>query len=51
MKTIELSRNQLYDLVWSTPLSKLIKQYAISNEGIKKYAGYLKYPYPKVAIG
>ncbi|MBP4142628.1 hypothetical protein J3S90_12535 [Flavobacterium sp. P4023] len=36
METIELSRKQLYVLVWSTPLSKLILQYAISNEGFKK---------------
>ena len=36
METIELTRKELYDIVWSTTLSKLTQQYAYTNEGIKK---------------
>lgn len=35
MRTIELTRKELYDLVWSTSLSKLTQQYALSNYEIK----------------
>ncbi|WP_338645027.1 hypothetical protein V5J73_08640 [Flavobacterium sp. KS-LB2] len=47
METIELSRKQLYDLVWSTPISKLIQQYAISNEGLKKICKKFEIPMPQ----
>lgn len=47
METIELSRKQLYDLVWSTPLSKLTQQYAISNEGFKKICKKFEIPMPQ----
>lgn len=46
METIELSRKQLYDLVWSTPISKLTQQYAISNEGFKKICKKFEIPMP-----
>jgi len=36
MATTELTRKELYDLVWSTSLSKLTQQYALSNDEIKK---------------
>lgn len=46
METIELSRKQLYDLVWSTPISKLTQQYAFSNEGFKKICKEFEIPMP-----
>lgn len=46
METIELSRKQLYDLVWSTSLTKLALQYAISNEGFKKLCKQFEIPMP-----
>lgn len=46
METIELSRKQLYDLVWSTPISQLTQQYAISNEGFKKICKKFEIPMP-----
>lgn len=36
MKTITVTREQLYDLVWSKTLAKLTEEYAYTNEGIKK---------------
>jgi hypothetical protein len=46
METKELSRKQLYDLVWSTPLSKLTLQYALSTNGIKKICKEFDIPMP-----
>jgi hypothetical protein len=46
METIELSRKQLYDIVWSTSLSKLTQEYAFSNEGIKKICKQFDIPMP-----
>jgi hypothetical protein len=36
MEIIELTRKELYDIVWSTTLTKLTQQYAYTNDGIKK---------------
>lgn len=47
MEIIELSRKQLYDLVWSTPISKLTLQYALSNQGIKKICKQFEIPMPQ----
>lgn len=46
MRTKELSRKQLYDLVWSTPLSKLTLQYALSTNGIRKICKEFDIPMP-----
>lgn len=46
METIELTRNELYELVWSTPVSKLTLQYALSSEGIKKICKQFEIPMP-----
>lgn len=46
METIELTRKELYDLVWSTTLSKLTKEFAYSNEGIKKICKQFEIPMP-----
>jgi hypothetical protein len=46
MKTIELTRKELYDIVWSTTLSKLTQQYAYTNDGIKKICKQFEIPMP-----
>ena len=46
METIELTRKELYDIVWSTPLSKLTQQYAYTNDGIKKLCKQFEIPMP-----
>jgi len=46
METIELTRKELYDIVWSTTLSKLTQQYAYSNDGIKKVCKQYEIPIP-----
>jgi hypothetical protein len=46
METIELTRKELYDIVWSTTLSKLTQQYAYTNDGIKKMCKQFEIPMP-----
>ena len=46
METIELTRKELYDIVWSTTLSKLTQQYAYTNDGIKKICKQYEVPMP-----
>ena len=46
MEKKEFSRKELYDLVWSTSLSKLTLQYAFSNEGLKKLCKQFEIPMP-----
>lgn len=46
MKTKEFTRKELYDLVWTTPVSKLIQEYAISNDGFKKLCKQFEIPMP-----
>lgn len=46
MKTIEITREELYGIVWSTPISKLSEQYALSNDGIKKICKKFEIPMP-----
>lgn len=46
MENIELTRKELYDLVWSTTLSKLTQQYALSNDRIKKMCKQFEIPMP-----
>jgi hypothetical protein len=46
METIELTRKELYDIVWSTTLSKLSQQYAYTNDGIKKLCKQFEIPIP-----
>lgn len=46
METIELTRKELYDIVWSTPLSKLTQEYAYSNDGFKKLCKQFEIPMP-----
>lgn len=46
METIELTRKELYDIVWSTTLSKLTQKYAYTNDGIKKICKQYEVPMP-----
>jgi len=46
METIEITRKELYDIVWSTTLSKLTQQYAYTNDGIKKICKQFEVPMP-----
>jgi hypothetical protein len=47
METIELTRQELYDLVWENPLSKLAKKYNFSDNGLRKVCKKLDIPLPK----
>lgn len=47
MKTTEFNRKELYDLIWSTSLSKLSTKYALSTEGIKKLCKEFEIPIPE----
>ena len=46
MEIIELTRKELYDIVWSTTLTKLTQQYAYTNDGIKKLCKQFEIPMP-----
>ena len=46
MKTQQVTRKELYDLVWSKTLSKLTEEYAYTNEGIKKICNEFDVPLP-----
>lgn len=46
METIQLTRKELYDLVWSTPLSKIAEKYAVNPDGIKKICKKFNVPMP-----
>jgi hypothetical protein len=45
-ETIRLNREELYEQVWSTPMTKLAKQYQISDVGLAKICKKLKIPVP-----
>lgn len=47
METIELTRKQLFEIVWSTPISRLAKEYALSDNGIRKLCKRYDIPIPK----
>ena len=42
-----LTRQELYDLVWENPLSKLAKKYNLSDNGLRKVCKKLDIPLPK----
>lgn len=47
MKQIILTRQELFNEVWSTPLLKLANKYAISDVGLRKLCIKQKIPLPK----
>lgn len=46
METTKLTRKELYDLVWSTTISKILEQFALSNNGFKKICKKYEIPLP-----
>lgn len=42
-----ITRKQLYDLVWSTPMTKLAKKYLISDSRLRKICERMNIPMPK----
>lgn len=47
MEKFELSREELYELVWVTPLTKLSKQFNLSDNGLRKICIKYDVPLPK----
>lgn len=47
MENIELTRKELYELVWENPMSKLAKKYNLSDNGLRKVCNRLDIPLPK----
>jgi hypothetical protein len=47
MENTILTRQELYDLVWENPLSKLAKKYNLSDNGLRKVCKKLDIPLPK----
>jgi hypothetical protein len=43
---LRLNRRELYDLVWSTPMSSLAKRFGYSDNGLAKVCRRLKVPIP-----
>jgi len=48
MKKIKLNRKELYDLVWSTPMSRIAKKYEISDTGLRKVCKRHDIPLPHI---
>lgn len=46
MATIELTRKELYEILWSTPLSRLAERYALTREGFKTICRQFEIPMP-----
>jgi hypothetical protein len=42
-----ISRDKLYELVWSTPMTTLAKKYLISDSGLRKVCETMSVPLPK----
>ena len=47
MEEIKFTRKELYDLVWSSPLSVLAKKYNISDNGLRKNCIKMNIPLPE----
>lgn len=47
MENTILTRQELYDLVWENPLTKLAKKYNLSDNGLRKVCKKLDIPLPK----
>jgi len=46
MEKISITRQKLYDLVWTKPLSVLAKEYQISDNGLRKICKKMQIPLP-----
>lgn len=47
-ESIKISRQELYDLVWSKPMTTLAKEYNISDNGLRKICKKLNIPLPQL---
>jgi hypothetical protein len=47
MNNVTLKRKELYDLIWSTPMTSLAKKYLISDSGLRKICKKYEIPLPK----
>lgn len=45
---VEVTREELHELVWSTSMSKLAERFGISGNGLKKICDRLDVPYPSL---
>ena len=43
---IELTREELYELVWAEPIMKLARQYGLSDRGLAKICDRMGVPVP-----
>ncbi|WP_441256164.1 hypothetical protein AB7Z32_02885 [Bradyrhizobium sp. 482_C4_N1_1] len=48
-KSAEFSRQELYDLVWATPMVKLAKEFGLSDIGLRKTC--VRYQIPTPPLG
>lgn len=48
MKIISLKRTELYNQVWSKPMTKLAKEYGLSDVGLAKICKKINIPRPPV---
>jgi hypothetical protein len=48
MSSKELNRNELYDLVWSKPMTQLAKEFGLSDNGLRKICKKYEIPIPKM---
>ncbi len=46
-ESMKISRQELYDLVWSKPMTTLAKDYSISDNGLRKICKKLNIPLPE----
>lgn len=46
MEKVEVTRQELYDLVWSKPMSRLALEYNISDNGLRKICKKHEIPLP-----
>jgi hypothetical protein len=46
MEKVILNRQELYNLVWHEPLSRLAKKYKISDNGLRKICKRMNIPIP-----
>jgi len=47
MEMATLTRRELYDLVWSTPMTAIAKKYLISDVGLRKICISMNIPLPR----
>ena len=47
-KKYRIERNQLYELVWSKPMTDIAKEYGISDKMISKICEKLNVPTPRL---